>query len=69
MTVNKNQLLLTREEYIKVMTDRGLPEVCAVYDEDTIASLEAQLDKIEKIGVYFRSSDKLSVHDWQTRRG
>ena len=64
-----DKLLLTREEYIKVLADRGLPEVCAVYDEDTIATLEAQLTKLEKMGVYFRNSDKLSISDWQARRG
>lgn len=62
-----SKLLLTREEYIRVMTNRGLPEVCAVYDDDTIATLEAQLAKLEKEGVYFRNSDKLCISDWKAR--
>ncbi len=38
--------LLDRKEYVKAMTEGGLPEVCAVYDDDTIATLKAQARKI-----------------------
>jgi len=46
----EDDVRLTREEYIKAFTDRGIPEVCAVYDEDTIAALDEQIDKMLRLG-------------------
>ncbi len=42
-------MLLTQEEYTKILTTRGLHEVCCVYDADTIAVLRAQVKKVLEI--------------------